>query len=215
MVSDRLWLATGVHAAALRDDLVLLDIHKDRYVCLPGAAPGLILGDRGSVTVADLCVRDVLLEEGLLRSEQPLDPRLPTTLPLRLGHTRDDPGAADLIQAGVVALAAACAFRGRTLAQLIADVRRTKTRIRHASGADPGALAAAFHSAMPWLPLEGLCLQRSFLLLRLLARRGIAADWVFGVRTWPFVAHCWVQIDDSVVGDRLAHVRAFTPILRV
>ena len=42
---------------------------------------------------------------------------------------------------------------------------------------------------------------------------GIATQWLFGVRTWPFAAHCWLQIGNLVVGDRLERVRFYTPIL--
>lgn len=42
-----------------------------------------------------------------------------------------------------------------------------------------------------------------------------ALVWVFGVRTWPFAAHCWIQIGDLVVGDVLDRVRGYTPIRAV
>ena len=38
---------------------------------------------------------------------------------------------------------------------------------------------------------------------------------VFAVMTRPFAAHCWVQLDETVLNDRLDHVRKFTPILVV
>jgi hypothetical protein len=80
---------------------------------------------------------------------------------------------------------------------------------------DLHALLAAARRARPWLPFEGECLQRTFLLRYFLARSGVATDWVFGVRTWPFSAHCWLQIGDLVVGDRLERVQRFTPIMKV
>lgn len=215
-VSQSLWLATGVHAVALRDDLVFLDIPNDRYICLPGAAPSLILGDGGAADVLDPSVGDVLSESGLIATGPPTDPRLAANLPALTGEVRDGrPGAVDRMRAAIFALASAGLFRSLTLSGLIAEAQRCRSGARPACGADPDLLGAAFDIAMPWLPLEGLCLQRSFLLLRFLARSGIAADWVFGVRSWPFVAHCWVQVDDRLIGDRLDHVRAFTPILRV
>ncbi len=44
------------------------------------------------------------------------------------------------------------------------------------------------------LPGDTRCLARSFVLTRLLARRGIPATLVIGTRTTPsFAAHAWVE----------------------
>jgi hypothetical protein len=51
------------------------------------------------------------------------------------------------------------------------------------------------------------------MLLRLLHAKGLDAHWVFGVRTWPFQAHCWLQCEDLVLDDQPDRVRAFTPIM--
>jgi hypothetical protein len=53
------------------------------------------------------------------------------------------------------------------------------------------------------------------LLLEFLAARGLAADWVFGVRTWPFSAHCWVQAGGIVLNDTVERVAPYRQILRV
>jgi hypothetical protein len=48
--------------------------------------------------------------------------------------------------------------------------------------------------ALRFLPGDTRCLRRSLVLLQLLARRGIAARLVIGVRTRPgFLAHAWVE----------------------
>jgi hypothetical protein len=75
------------------------------------------------------------------------------------------------------------------------------------------AITAAARTAAPFVPFEGECLQRAYLLRRLLRNEGYSPLWVFGVRTWPFGAHCWLQIDDLVVGDTLDRVRFYTPIM--
>jgi hypothetical protein len=59
------------------------------------------------------------------------------------------------------------------------------------------------------------CLYDSLALLEYLARHGIHADWVFGVQTRPFAAHCWVQHGDIVLNDTVEHVRGYTPIMVV
>jgi hypothetical protein len=67
----------------------------------------------------------------------------------------------------------------------------------------PAALevVARFRRWAPFAPVSGKCLLRSFMLLRLLRRRGFDAHWVFGVSTWPFTAHCWLQVGDIVLDD--------------
>jgi hypothetical protein len=59
------------------------------------------------------------------------------------------------------------------------------------------------------------CLYDSLALLEYLARYGIYADWVFGVQTRPFAAHCWVQHGDIVCNDTVEHVSGYTPIMVV
>ena len=56
---------------------------------------------------------------------------------------------------------------------------------------------------------------RSFVLLRFLQRSGLNARWVIGVRTWPFSAHCWLQIDDTALDDAWERLVVYEPILAV
>jgi hypothetical protein len=51
-----------------------------------------------------------------------------------------------------------------------------------------------------FLPGDTRCLRRSLVVVRLLARRGIAARLVIGARTGPdFLAHAWVEHDGEPV----------------
>jgi hypothetical protein len=36
---------------------------------------------------------------------------------------------------------------------------------------------------------------------------------VFGVRTWPFHAHCWLQVEDVVLDDHHERIGAYTPLM--
>ena len=72
--------------------------------------------------------------------------------------------------------------------------------------------ARVFWNIGAWLPIEGECLVRSALLMAFLGRRGLTADWVFGVRLWPFAAHCWVQIGDVCLNDDIERLWPYTPI---
>jgi hypothetical protein len=59
------------------------------------------------------------------------------------------------------------------------------------------------------------CLHDSLALIEFLARYGIYPDWVFGVQTRPFAAHCWVQQADVVFNDTVEHVSGYTTIMVV
>lgn len=59
------------------------------------------------------------------------------------------------------------------------------------------------------------CFERSLALLRFLTQDGFRADWVFGVRDEPFLAHCWIEADGYVLNDEVAHTSGYIPILTV
>lgn len=61
----------------------------------------------------------------------------------------------------------------------------------------------------------GRCLPRSVSVVLALARCGVHADLVIGVKLGPFAAHCWAQIGKAVVSDTVEEVACFTPILVV
>jgi hypothetical protein len=72
----------------------------------------------------------------------------------------------------------------------------------------PGAPEREEARRLGWVVVRGLrllpgdtrCLRRSLVLLQLLARRGIAARVVIGVRTNPnFLAHAWVECGGAPV----------------
>jgi hypothetical protein len=58
------------------------------------------------------------------------------------------------------------------------------------------------------------CLFDSLVLSDYLQRFGVLSSCVFGVRTLPFGAHCWVQIEKSLLTETSAeYVANFSPIL--
>lgn len=207
-----LWRASGVFMTAVDEDVVVLDVPSDRYHCLPEAAAWLSIGDDGSLS-APGPVADALVAAGFATTDRPPVPG--TLAPQALHEVTLQPASrSDCIRAGVILTSAALAFRGRRLADLIAPDRSSFTA-RPPDLTRLGELAAAARIATPWLPFEGACLQRSFQLRRLLARHEIDSTWVFGVRTWPFAAHCWLQVGAVIVGDRLERVARYAPIMTV
>src|SRR3546814_7368922 len=57
------------------------------------------------------------------------------------------------------------------------------------------------------------CLVQSLATCALLRRQGVPCRFAIGVRSRPFAAHAWVELDAQVVNDDLENVRQFTPIL--
>lgn len=70
-----------------------------------------------------------------------------------------------------------------------------------------------FLAARRFVPLAPNCLRDSIALFRFLARRGIGAELVVGVKLYPFAAHCWVQQGPLVLNDNLDGAAGFSPIL--
>ncbi len=216
MPRSTLTLTNDVYAACCGSDLVLLDVARDQYYCLPQAADGVEL-DPASGALAG--VNEDLVED--LRDAALIGDRLerrfrrwsvpPAREALALAPVARH--ASGLTHALLASLTMAWRFRGRSLAELVR--RQTSERPLGADLEQAAACGARFQVSLPWLPVQGACLYQSFLLLEILRRRGLSADWVFGVRTWPFYAHCWVQAGDVVLNDTVDHVTSFEPIMVV
>ncbi|OMG60086.1 lasso peptide biosynthesis B2 protein [Brevundimonas sp. ZS04] len=195
-----------VHAVAVDDALIILDLMRDEYLCLPGAVADVDGGIQSTELIATL-------DEAGLVTTGPAPERRP--LPQRPSETviyqrpEHPPAIAMWLAALRAALAVRAIRKGAGVASYLALADgpagdRTPARVAEA--------ALAFWQMAPWLPIEGECLVRSALLMRFLKQRGLEADWVFGVRLWPFMAHCWVQLDDLCLNDDVERLTAYTPI---
>ncbi|MBA4010993.1 MAG: hypothetical protein C0481_03930 [Phenylobacterium sp.] len=202
------------YAAAPGGDLVLLNLAQGGYGCLPGCGALLTVtpGEDG-VALADPELERALLEMGAIE-EGPARRRPAAAASERdlSGMALPRPQLSDL-----AALAGALGqmnaeYRRASFGEVIASARL------HGLGAGGDLarieeLALVFRRMLPWIPWQGVCLYRSWLLLAFLRRRGVSATWVFGVQTYPFEAHCWLQAGDLVLDDYVEHVRGFAPIL--
>lgn len=206
-----LFLRHDVHAVAIGDDLALLDLARDAYLCLPEAAAALEAGSR--FTIRPGPVADALQSAGLLTPVPTGRRRPPPPLPVRTIIHQSGSGGGPL-RAIAAALAVTADIRGARRGDglsawlALADTRRPLSD-------DAEAVVAAarlFWSIGAWLPIEGECLVRSASLIAFLRRRGLAADWVFGVRLWPFAAHCWVQVGDVCLNDDVERLWPYTPL---
>lgn len=95
--------------------------------------------------------------------------------------------------------------------------RKARQARRHPFDFDAArSITRAFARLLPYtLTTRDSCLYESLALIELLARYHLYPSLVFGVQTGPFGAHCWVQYGDTVINDSVQKVRCFTPILAV
>lgn len=203
-------LAAGLHMVRIRDDVVILDVGADRYSCLVGGGNQLTPVGSGAVSADDDVLQE--LQSAGLIAPDPGGPTCRTPVTPRGELTADEyPGRIACLDTAIRTLAATAAFRGQSLAQLVGVAEPSSNRPTPFDCRRISARASAYRTVLPFIPL-GLCLQRAYQLRRVLASDGQRVDWVFGVKTWPFFAHCWLQIDDLVIGDQLDRVRSFAPI---
>ncbi len=212
-------LTSQAHLAAIGPDLVVLDIAQNAYYCLPGAAQAAVPGQGGEIVFADEDLARQFAAAGFLAGpENRTRPRcaLPAT-PFR--DLRDE-GGGPLPRGARRDMARAFAgmvggYYGRPLKALVRAAARGRQHPGPGDAAACALRAKAFNRLLPWVPFQGECLFRSFMLLRFLRLKGHDATWVFGVRTWPFQAHCWLQSGETVLDDLVDRVQPFTPIFAV
>jgi Transglutaminase-like superfamily len=206
-------LRPHVRACVDGDHVVFLDLRGDRYSSVPmQLAPAIVelgLTQGGANSAARL-------EE--LKLIAPAELTVRSIAPRSRSPTRIlEPLASANVSAAVGAsILAACAWAGWMLARRRLDralnclgaMKRTR---RVEVGAATDALAQ-FEAIRPWFPRERVCLFDSLALARFLISQGFRPEIVLGVRTQPFAAHCWIELDGALVGDRSDHCTSFTPI---
>ncbi|HEY3949843.1 lasso peptide biosynthesis B2 protein [Phenylobacterium sp.] len=216
MGSIPLHLRPDVHAVQVEADVVLLDIAADRYLCLPGAGGLLTVGPGRAIEAHEPAAAEGLVGAGLaglgaVMPDRPCPPPSPARSALD-GHAAEPltfPEVGALLGAWLDLLRH---YRGRTFAQIVVYIARGHRPSSAERRAAALRLAAKFERAAIWLPAPRKCLVRSFLLLRFLQRRGADAQWVLGVRTWPFAAHCWAQVGDVALDDVPERLVGYRPI---
>ena len=212
----RLWLSPQVHAVTIASDIVFLDVASDAYLCLADAARYLQLGADGSIDIDPPQAAKDLTDAGLLAPERPTGSRRAIP-PIQRGR---EYGGAPLSLSAMRIANNANAIAAKAIAQLpLGDILALAGGVSDSVLTAPSSAvvreANRFARMAPWLPRDGLCLMRSLQQRLYLARHGLSAAWVFGVRTWPFEAHCWLQVGDVVLDDTPEHAGAYTPILVV
>lgn len=210
-------LAAHVHAVTIGDDVVLLDVAGDAYFCAPDGRRLLRLDDEGRVIspiAPDLAAP--LLAAGLVAAGARVPVAALKARPLRaLGSCESDRvSPRDLWRLCGALFDYAVRYRWRSFSDILRFAARR--------GGDGGCslreverVSRVFQRAVIWLPIPGQCLVRSFVLLRFLQRSGCRATWVFGVQTWPFAAHCWLQHEGLALDDTPERLALYEPILAI
>lgn len=209
-------LESDVHYCVAGAHAIFLSLRQDRYVALPASELGSTRAWR-TLQGARLLARDAA-EGG--------KPFVPThaarpcrELHLRQWAPRPARHLPRLSRHFMWTIARAeWDLRTRRLDDIVAGVRRRRAliEIREASGRDAlRRRTTEFQTLRPWYWRPYRCLFDSLALLNYLQRFDLDVSWVFGVRSEPFEAHCWLQIEAILVNDALDKIAAYTPILVV
>ncbi len=200
-------LATGRYASpSPAASSILAEIEADRSEAIPDHADLRALIDRGLLVPRT----GVGQSHGFARWPQPDQ--------VYQGVSETRCGTSTILLALARQIGAAVDLRRFRLSQVVERLRLHKGRIdgaRDHHDLHIDRSVRAFSAADRICSIQDRCLPRSIALVRALAAGGICGNLVLGVRTYPFMAHAWVQIAGSVVADDLDRVRDYSPILFV
>ena len=236
--APRYRLADHLRACRVDEQVVLLDLQRDKYLGVGG--PQLhamwqfivdwpVGNGHATPAVADTATDawlTTLLRQGMLAdASRPGPPPTPIAQALESLNveSRTRPVAREWHHLARLYWAAAVAaywLERRCLGDIANSVCSLRSKARQAGHtAGDGDLPIAVSSYMRLRPFvfttNDQCLHDSLTLIRFLARLGLFPSWVVGVRTRPFGAHSWVQSGSLVLNDLHENVRAYTPILVV
>lgn len=230
-------LSPDIFLCPVDDQVVVLDLRRDKYLSLDSSASHLLLpymdalrfgegisrpvpNDRLCEVLSRLHINGLLSTDEkavassttrcCIRPERAITPRPPFSGRIRPQHI-----ALYLISAAT----AATALRIRTIYKVVLAERR-KARVRAAAaGKFDLSLATALCSVYAQLRVISVnprqCLFDSLSQKLFFARYGLFPDWVFGVQINPFSAHCWLQHDSVVLNESIDVVRRYSPIMTV
>jgi hypothetical protein len=234
-------LAPHVYPCVSGQHVVLMDLERDKYVAVVPAhrlAAWVRGWPVGAVEATHLphdtdapvdALVSQMLAHGMLVSDPHVGkPAIPVAAARAASslvefdlYTRPRAGTALLWRFGRSCVQAQLSLKLRPIQSIVEAVRERQARrlARGAREVDPVRLRALLTAFMRLRPLfytlRNACLLDSLTLVHFLAAEGIQPEWVFGVKTEPFDAHCWVQHGDVVLNDAPDRVRQYAPILVV
>ncbi|HVW70034.1 MAG TPA: lasso peptide biosynthesis B2 protein [Steroidobacteraceae bacterium] len=233
MTSDSYFLSPHVHVCLAGRQVVLLDLERDKYLAIEQTQPlarwvrgwPAPPGD-GAAAAAENGLLAKMLAQGLLVTD-PLVGKEAAPVVTERAHTavvefdldvHTPVRFAQLRHLFAAYLGARWALRHWPIKKVIQVARERKPGVSAAAW-DMKAVRTLVMAFVQLRPLfygaQGACLLDSLTLIRFLARYGLQPQWIFGVKTDPFYAHCWVQHDGYVLNDTPDYIKGFTPILVV
>lgn len=215
-------LRKNLHWCLCQGRVVFLDVEADRYFCLTYAAQEsfqrLAAGDARAQErerLAGMAARGLLIQSPGSESLQAAAAIAPPT-----GDLLEEPypkaPIRDVLKAAMAELRAAYGLRAKPLLEVIGAIDR-QVRGEQPRPTDLDArvrrIVSASAAASLLLRATDRCLVRALALHAICRRQGILSSLVFGVRVNPFTAHCWVQLDETVLVGDFEQARLFTPIM--
>lgn len=219
-------LRPNLYYCIASDRAIFLDVDRGRYFCLPTGADavfrsivlrsGPLCTQPPADLVAELSSFDLFHREtGCERSEAAV---LPPKTDISLEHPVA-PKLRLIVNAALERIEASRKIRRFKLARLIAELSQpddVEAQARNPNAIQTAAsLNAAFAATDLVFGRNDRCLPRSLAFASACKKRGLFPMIVFGVRSNPFNAHCWVQLGSVVLNDYFERVRPFTPILAI
>lgn len=205
----------SAHVRACRDGgyIVFLDLRRDRYWSVPAqtapAIAGLVEGECAHGGGARLIELGLIEPAGVRRALDAPRQDAPERKLIQADNYR-----ASLFELGQCA--SACWWAERSLARRRLDLTLARLAVLKSRAAnleaDAQDLVGVFEQFRPWYPRQRVCLFDAVALACFMMMRGLKPDIVFGVRTAPFAAHCWIEWQGLLAGDSSDHCASFTPI---
>jgi len=234
-------LAGHVFICLNDEHLVLLDLKEDRYWALEASQtaglgalvsgwpvmPPAAMPAQDTLSPETMAALEVLQSRGLLadgippgKQATPVTATAPARELISEIETSPGPRLGSWLTFFAAAASAKFALRAWPFERVIQRVKERKQLVVRSPGSSDlnraRKLVEAFMRYRVFLfSSKDECLYDSLALLEFLARDDLYPDWVFGVQTRPFAAHCWVQQDDVVLNDTVEHVSGYTPIMVV
>ncbi|MFD1104142.1 lasso peptide biosynthesis B2 protein [Sphingobium olei] len=219
-------LCPGVSFCIVNDAAVFLDLNANRYFCLKQPDIGVLtsLRDAAPGSIATHPILRPLMARGLVRegsTDQLANNGIGIVEAVRdlTSYPLTGNGKESTIRAVLTELSWSATLKMRSLASIAETLGAKRNSLKDAPPDNSNGhfveIAAALERSALITGVDGRCLPRSLAYISLCRHRSIATTLVFGVRLNPFQAHCWVQHKQTVLNDRLEHVRCFTPILAI
>lgn len=223
-----------MHVCRTDDHVVLLDLQRDEYLGIAEADSELLArfvadwpgrATRHGATEPASTLIDDFLEAGVLTCDPRIGkPATPLTVPTAERGLLDDYSPVrmrvttrDACRFSAAVATAKWLLRRKSVAQAVTHVRnRHVARRAPVNEVRARDRVAVFERLRPFLTTScDACLFDSLALSEFLAPHGLVPQWIFGVATRPFAAHCWLQEGGLIYNDTPDNVRRFTPIMAV